>query len=330
MPDPSDYTIGWVCAVEKELIAAQAFLDEDHGELDSQPANDNNNYTLGRIGKHNVVIVVLPHWEYGLVNAANVARDMIRSFPNLRVGLMVGIGGGAPAKHDICLGDVVVSSAGYAHGGVYQYDYEKTIQNKAFIPTGFLNKPPTFIMAAAAALNATYRMKGHQLKKAIESALDRFPRLQHEFRQPNASTDRLYKPEILHTARDDEDCLAACGDDEWKLTIRRARSADDDDPVIHYGLIASANQLMKDASIRDKISLEKNVLCFEMEAAGLMNQFPFLVVRGICDYADSHKNSLWQGYAAMTAAAYTRDLLHRIAPNKVEAEKKLGDILLDD
>ncbi|CAJ2507114.1 Uu.00g083000.m01.CDS01 [Anthostomella pinea] len=66
MPDPRDYTIGCVCAVKKELIAAQAFPDEDHGELDSQPANDNNDYTLGRIGKHNGVIVVLPHWEYGL------------------------------------------------------------------------------------------------------------------------------------------------------------------------------------------------------------------------------------------------------------------------
>jgi nucleoside phosphorylase len=56
--------------------------------------------------------------------------------------------------------------------------------------------------------------------------------------------------------------------------------------------------------IRDKLAAERDVLCFEMEAAGLVNHFPCLVIRGICDYADSHKNKEWQGYAAVVAAAY--------------------------
>jgi nucleoside phosphorylase len=58
----------------------------------------------------------------------------------------------------------------------------------------------------------------------------------------------------------------------------------EDTPAIHYGLIASANHLMKDAQVRDTLAAEKDVLCFEMEAAGLMNYFPCLVIRGICDY----------------------------------------------
>lgn len=84
---------------------------------------------------------------------------------------------------------------------------------------------------------------------------------------------------------------------------------------------------MKDALTRDRLAAEKDVLCFEMEAAGLMNHFPCLVIRGICDYSDSHKNKKWQGYAAMAAAAYSKDLLSRIPPNKVEAEKKICDVL---
>ena len=84
---------------------------------------------------------------------------------------------------------------------------------------------------------------------------------------------------------------------------------------------------MKDASIRDKLIEEKEILCFEMEAAGLMNQFPCLVIRGICDYSDSHKNKEWQGYAAMTAASYARDLLYRILPTKIETAKRIRDIL---
>ncbi|KAK5633652.1 hypothetical protein RRF57_009366 [Xylaria bambusicola] len=330
MPDVNDYTIGWVCAVEKEHIAAAEFLDEEHGNLDSQPRNDNNTYTLGRIGKHNVVIAILPHWEYGLVSAANTARDMIRSFPNLRVGLMVGIGGGAPAKHDIRLGDVVVSSAGYANGGVFQYDYGKTIQDKEFTYTGFLNKPPTFVMTAVASLKSLYKRKGHQLKESITKVLENNPRLQDEYQRPIRSMDILYKSDYVHSGEESEDCLESCGNAPSNIIQRRERPTHEDDPAIHYGLIASANRLMQDALIRDKLANDKDVLCFEMEAAGLMNQLPFLVVRGICDYSDTHKNLRWQGYAAMMAAAYTKDLLNKIAPETLQTEKRLAETLLED
>ena len=86
-----DYTIGWICAISTEYVAAQAFLDESTREHVSP--NDNNDYTLGKVGKHNVVIAVLPDGEYGTSSAASVARDMLHSFPNVRIGLMVGIGG---------------------------------------------------------------------------------------------------------------------------------------------------------------------------------------------------------------------------------------------
>jgi len=75
-----------------------------------------------------------------------------------------------------------------------------------------------------------------------------------------------------------------------------------EDPFIHYGLIASGDQVMKHGGTRERLRKELDVLCFEMEAAGLIDDFPCLVVRGVCDYTDSHKNKLWQGYAAATAA----------------------------
>lgn len=326
-PSPNDYTVGWICAVEKERVAAQAFLDEEYGELDEQPAKDDNSYLLGRVGKHRVVIAVLPHWEYGLVNAANVAKDLVRSFPNVRIGLMVGIGGGVPTKHDIRLGDVVVSSTVYEKGAVIQYDFGKTVQNQGFIATGFLNKPPTFLMTAVNDLKARYKLKGNQLEQTIRKVLDEYPRIREEYKRPDAITDRLYKSNIIHTATEHESCITTCGDDDSVLVTRAERLATEDNPAIHYGLIASANQLMKDAVVRDNLAAEKDVLCFEMEAAGLVNHFPCIVIRGICDYSDTHKNDEWQGYAAMTAAAYAKDLLSRIPPSKVEAEKKLVDVL---
>jgi nucleoside phosphorylase len=116
---PEDYTAGWICAIPKELTAAQAVLDSIHSPLEAQPKYDENNYTLGSIGKHNVVISCLP--EYGVVSAAIAAKSMQNTFPRLRFGLMVGIGGDIPsAENDIRLGDIVVSLPTGQHGGVIQ------------------------------------------------------------------------------------------------------------------------------------------------------------------------------------------------------------------
>lgn len=149
MSDPNNYTVGWICAITCEYVAAQAFLDERHDDPTYLPPHNKNDYTLGRIGKHNVVISVLPMGSYGLVTAARVAEDMLHSFPNVRIGLMVGIGGGAPSpKHDIRLGDIVVSIPSNGQSGVLQYDFGKTIQDQAFQITGVLDQPSTLLRAA--------------------------------------------------------------------------------------------------------------------------------------------------------------------------------------
>lgn len=322
------YTVGWICAIRAEYVAAQAFLDEKHQGPQFLAPSDNNDYTLGMIGQHNVVMAVLPHGEYGITNAACVARDMLHSFPNVRIGLMVGIGGGVPTRHDIRLGDIVVSSPGHGKGGVLQYDFGKAIQGQVFQETGSLNQPPQLLLTAVSGLAAQYEFEGHQLEEAIGAVLTKYPRLRKKYQRPEASSDMLYWSGVIHPVDDESCCGAVCGDDPSKLiTTRPERMEDDDNPMVHYGLIASANQLMKDATVRDRLAVEKDVLCFEMEAAGLRNHFPCLVIRGICDYSDSHKNKEWQGYAAMAAAAYAKDILCRISPRKIENEKRIAEIL---
>ncbi|KAI9791524.1 MAG: hypothetical protein M1816_003868 [Peltula sp. TS41687] len=326
MSNPGDYTVGWICALNTEAVAATVLLDEQHEAPESVKKNDNNHYTLGKVGKHNVVIAVLADGEYGIASAASVARDMMHSFPNVRIGLMVGIGGGAPSqKHDIHLGDIVVSAPRNGNGGVFQYDFGKTIQDQHFRQTGFLNQPPTVLRTAVNALQTQYKIDGHRLQETINGILEKKKRLEKEYARPDSRGDRLYQSGFVHPPSNEESCAAVCG--ESNLKIRQERTEVDDDPTIHYGLIASANQLMKDASVRDMLAEEKGVLCFEMEAAGLMNHFPCLVIRGICDYSDSHKNKEWQGYSAMAAAAYAKDLLGKIHPNAVEAEKSIQDIM---
>jgi hypothetical protein len=221
----------------------------------------------------------------------------------------------------------VVSAPRGGNGGVFQYDFGKSIQDQTFSQTGFLNQPPTMLRTAVTGLKTKHERKGHQFEDAVNSILEKNPRLQKKYKRPNSSSDRLYHAEIVHPFSNEASCAAVCGNDPSELILRPERTKDEDNPAIHYGLIASANQLMKDASVRDKLATEKDVLCFEMEAAGLMNQFPCLVIRGICDYSDSHKNKEWQGYAAMVAAAYAKDLLYQIPPRNVEAEERIGELL---
>ena len=328
MSDPKDYTVGWISALSTEYVAAQAFLDKQHEPPASVSSNDNNNYTLGQIGKHNVVIAVLPDGEYGLSTAAGVARDMVHSFPNIRIGLMVGIAGGAPSKkHDIRLGDIVVGAPRDGEGGVFQFDFGKTIQDQAFEYTRLLDQPPTVLRAAMSGVKARYERSGHDIEEAINTILQKYPRLQRKYKRP--SIDRLYQAGVTHPS-EGKAMLSSCAEvcvDESSLIHRAKRTEDEDNPAIHYGLIASSNQLMRDAIVRDRLVEKKDVLCFETEAAGLVNHFPCLNIRGICDYSDTHKNKEWQGYAAMAAAAYAKDLLSQIHPNMVEAEKRLIDTL---
>ncbi|TDZ14144.1 hypothetical protein Cob_v012911 [Colletotrichum orbiculare MAFF 240422] len=326
MSDPTDYTVGWICALKSEFVAAQEVLDEEHDPPDFVSTNDNNSYKVGRIAQHNVVIAVLPDGEYGTSSASAVARDMLHTFPNIRIGLMVGIGGGAPSsKRDIRLGDVVVSSPRNGNSGVFQYDFGKTIQERTFQHTKHLDQPPTFVRTAVASLQADHERKGHDILQVVETITNRNRRLR-KYRRPDLATDVLYHSDFLHSAAAGDCAAASCASSPERTIKRRQRDQDegDDDPTVHYGLVASANQLMKDATVRDRLAAEKDVLCFEMEAAGLMDHFPCLVIRGICDYSDTHKNDVWHGYAAMTAAAYTADLLRRIPQNRVEAEKKIS------
>ncbi|RKL09689.1 hypothetical protein BFJ70_g16644 [Fusarium oxysporum] len=298
-----DYTFGWICALPIEMAAARAMLDNIHESLPTSP-DDTNAYTFGNMGMHNIVIACLPSGHYGLNNAATVANNMRRSFPSIRFGLMVGIGGGVPGKVDVRLGDVVVSKE------VVQYDFGKTVQDGHFQRTGTLNKPPQALMTAVAKLQADHRSESSKIPSILSKMLERHPSM-IEYTHPGILQDQLFDGTYDHVQP--MDSCQRC--DVSRLVRRPARSSTV--PKIHCGIIASANQVMKHGRTRDQLAEELDVLCFEMEAAGLMDSFPCLAIRGICDYSDSHKNKKWQEYAAATAAAYAKELLSVILTNSI-------------
>jgi nucleoside phosphorylase len=318
----NDYHIGWVCALPKEMTAALSMLDEEHPILEEHQQQDNNNYALGRIHKHNVVVACMPAGADGLVNAANVARDMARTFPALRVCLMVGIGGGIPnlgKSIDIRLGDIVVSQPDGIWGGVVQYDKGKAESGGKFILKGQLNQPPPVLLQTLARLKAEHDRRDSWVSRYMQEAIDRNSRMVKTGYIIPKEVDRLYCSEC------DQDVENLTVDCETGHSVREKRS--DSSPIIHYGIIASANQVVKDAIVRDTLRNQFRALCVEMEAAGLMNHFPCLVIRGICDYADAHKNDAWHPYAAMTAAGYAKEFLYYVSPTQASHEKPMQQVI---
>ncbi|KAL3584451.1 hypothetical protein FPOAC2_14231 [Fusarium poae] len=304
----NQYTIAWICALPIEMAAARAMLDDIHEDL-PRHTNDTNTYTLGGIQGHNIVIACLPIGQYGTNNAASVLTHLIRTFPSIRLGLMVGIGGGVPGKVDMRLGDVVVGTR------VVQYDLGKTIGDGQIQRTAIPKSPHHLLGTAVSSLQARHERDSSRILLILEEKFDE----DSPYRRPTTA-DRLFPSKYEHTSPS-----PSCdGCDRSKLVPRNRRSTDN--PAIHYGTIASGNQVMRDGIQRDNIARQLDAICFEMEAAGLMDILPCLPIRGICDYSDSHKNKEWQKYAAAAAAAYARELVAVLPVVDVPNPYKLSSV----
>jgi nucleoside phosphorylase len=272
---------------------------------------------------------------------------MINTFQSIRFGLMVGIGGGIPSK--VNLGDVVVSQPVADYHGVVQWDMGKLERGGQFVHTGSLNRPPNALLTASNQLKSNYEMFGSKINEYLDDVEQRFPRLAPKYTRCECLED----PALISKRGRRKPTKIFFWSNLWQAIItmiayllgswtispineENRRLSDGAEEVrtrrevrVHHGLIASGNKVVKEAEFRD--SLDKayggHLLCVEMEAAGLMNDFPCIVIRGICDYADSHKEKSWQEYAAAVAAAYAKELLGCVQPSVVDAEDPAKAIL---
>ncbi|GKT49085.1 uncharacterized protein ColSpa_09266 [Colletotrichum spaethianum] len=309
-----EYKVAWICPLEVEQIAAMEMLDEEHEAL-PQPAADHNVYSLGSINGHNVIIAGLH--QTGNCPAATVVAQMKMTFPNLRFGLLVGIGGGVPVQTDngmIRLGHVVVSKPTGEHSGAVQYDHGKAREGR-FQRTGALAPPPAALLNAAQALAVRRaRAENDPVQQNVKRIDTNRRRLRH-FRYPCAENDHLYHSEYRHL-QPGIPCNIGC---DPLQRIPRARDDEEEMYItVHRGNIASGELVIKDATLRDELAQQYELLCFEMEAAGVLTDFPCIVVRGISDYCDSHKNDQWHGYAAAVAAAYARQLFFHLPVEEIQ------------
>ncbi|KAK5988959.1 Ankyrin repeat domain-containing protein 50 [Cladobotryum mycophilum] len=283
-----EYTIGWICLRPAEVMAARYMLDWAYGDPQIlRSESDQNEYLLGRIGGLEIVIGwPSMDWE-NPGSATTVAKGLLLSFPHIKLVLLVGIGSGVPSYEgdnirDIRLGDVVIGGDA-AHGGLVAYDYEvhQAPRKCAYV----LDKQHPLIRAAASRLAEEHSREGAKF----------------------SSTDQLFRAGYGHIPGT---ACAKC--DLTQLVRRHPERRLDSNPVVHFGTIATGSSTSPCSPARDAVSHDGKAICLDMQAAGLMPDLPCVIIRGISDYADSHKNDQWSSYAANVAAACAKELLKHI------------------
>ncbi|KAL7958815.1 hypothetical protein V8C34DRAFT_281795 [Trichoderma compactum] len=344
------FQIALICALRVEFDAVEALFDEYY-EQDfsySKAPGDPNAYTTGRMCGHDVVLAFMP--GMGKVNSASVAAGFRASFPGIRLGLVVGICGGVPDGTDdekeVLLGDVIISTA------LVQFDFGRQYANKAVRRDTLqdnLGRPNAEIRAFLTKLSGSRGRKTLRDKTStyLEELCDK-----DDFKQSSypAEEDKLYLSTYRHKHQDgscpicskcngpeDDVCEAAvestceelhCQDSELvcRARVDKARGVGDftytytagmleaRKPVVHFGVIVSGDSVMKSGQHRDEIASREKAIAFEMEGAGVWESFPTVVIKSVCDYADSHKNKRWQRYAAATAAACMKAFLGEWRP----------------
>lgn len=301
-----------------------AMLDELHDPL-PMPEYDKNIYTLGSIGKHNVVIACPP-----VGTAAPDVISMTNIFREIKFNLLVGVG--SSILPDVRLGDVVV---GTLEGQDFKEAMLKLHSAEAenSVPIEIWVAPPSqLLFAALKEIKAEHESSGSRIPEYLERLKRDSPGLASRYLRHDSLMDLLFKADYSHVTPDfaslglipseENDCRFC----DKTMTVKRKPR----EMRVHYGLIASANQEIKSAPFRDRLcrNLGGKVLCIEMEIARMKILFrkhllfrkhvPCLIIRGICDYADSHKNKDWRDHAAIMAAAYTKDLLQYVPPGDAD------------
>ncbi|GLA34935.1 hypothetical protein AnigIFM63309_009120 [Aspergillus niger] len=268
-----DYTVVWFAPLHFEASAALLMLDEHH----VSPVPNRGQqlcYRFGRMGRTNVAIAFFPDGETGIGVAGYMASEVQRDLPNVKTGLLVGVGAGIPRYgHDLRLGDVVIATPTENNSGVLGYDMVK-VEPEKIVLKQWQNAPDRHIRSAMTNFRAS------------QETPTRFKLNLERFKGTSFPQQFVAPANVL------------CGS-----------FGEQREPLFHYGCILSGNSVIKSADLRDELAREYKAIAIEMEAAGMMNTLPVAVIRGISDWANADKDDVWQGYAAATAAAAAKELL---------------------
>ena len=343
------FRIAIICALPREADAVTLLFDEfwdADGDLFGRAKGDTNTYVTGRIGIHNVVLVTAP--AMGTTNATSTTTCLRLSFPGVKLALLIGVCGGIPEidGRDVFLGDVVISRTLVQFDYGRQYPGHFAVKKTVDDSLGRASKEIRSLLANVEMEFGRRRLEAKaqvHLTSLQEAAIHERRRAKYSY--PGMIKDRLYLPSYRHQHQ--MFCDSCCGSEPMCEVAKKAACKDlgcsdaylvkrerpdgdgKNEPTMYIGCLASGNTVMKSGEDRDRISAEYGIIAFEMEGAGAWDEIPCIVVKGVCDFSDSHKNQAWQDYAAATAAAVGKALLERYTRedgegNTAEAQGKLS------
>ncbi|KAI8298278.1 hypothetical protein K4K59_002917 [Colletotrichum sp. SAR11_240] len=345
MPSPrpsrrEDFTVALICALPIEFDAVALTFDETwQGNQLGKAPGDQNFYTLGRIGSQNAVLVLLH--KMGKTSAAGATTSLRLSFPFVKLAFLCGICGGVPNPSpdvEILLGDVIISE------NIIQYDYGRQYPSK-FVhkntANNLLGAPGKEIRSFLARLKTDFGRD--ELRDQILVMLEQIQRKTVEnghwskYLHPGTEADVVFRADYLHRHHNadcscsqdticDEAIKTSCAelqcDPQYHVLRRRLNGRNERErgpemtsdifkspPQVFVGTVGSGDTVMKSGEHRDIMAQQHGIIAFEMEGAGVWDEIPCIIVKSVCDYADSHKNKSWQGFAAVAAASATKAIV---------------------
>ena len=279
----------------------ETILDKDWAEEGvryGKAPGDLNTYTTGVIADHNVVLAYCS--TIGSNSAAQVATSLRSTFTGIQLTFVVGVCGAIPfdpeGGGEILQGDCIISTA------MIQVDSGRRG------PKGFAVKDGLQGLGRSGAEVGSLlsKLKGKKsrlhLKKHLASHLEFLQQENPGTQYVGKGEDQLFVSSYKHDHRKViefcEDCDSATGicgkscaelncEDKYLVSRKKLENAT---PSIHFGYFASSNGVMKDAEARDAVAKANKVIAFEMEGSGIWDVGPTIVIKAVCDYADSHKN----------------------------------------
>ncbi|KAF4415744.1 calcium-independent phospholipase A2 [Fusarium acutatum] len=305
--DPTLYTIAWIAPLEIEAQAALHMLDNRHDGRFPVNRGDDYIFLAGDINGHNIVIATLPaDEEHGTGSAAALASQINKFFTNLWFGLLVGVAAGLPNLRktppiDIRLGHVLVGLSDGDSAGVVAYDLGKeTTEGFELLRSGqVLANTETVVRSAIGSIKIMAPDDTDIFLSFYDSIKDK-EHSRGTFADPGQEKDIFYDID----------------DDGVDSPVKRLQRPTDRRTRVWYGSIGSGDKLIENILKRNEMRDRYGVIGLEMAAAGVMNRIPVGVIRGVCDYADQHKNKEWQPYAAAMAAAYAKAIIYELGRGK--------------
>jgi nucleoside phosphorylase len=328
----NDFAIAIICTLPLEAEAVEALFDETYdrfGRYYGKQLGDANSYINGRIRNHNVVLCCVPRTEKG---AASIASSLRVSYTGIELVLIVGICGGAPStpnNREVYLGDVVIGDAvlNYTFG----QRYPGGLPQKAGVKYT-LGRPSQEIRTLLDGLSGDNACK--EFQNQIQQYVHTLQQASKKWHHPQIN-DALFKASYLHkhygnasstgcccleNDSPDNICEAALKKDCDDLGCDKSQVIRCREPLeaakvsVHIGAVASTDTVVKSGRNRDAIASTDEVIAFETEGARIRDDVPCLIIKGICDYADSHRSISWQAYAAVTGASAAKAFLEYWGP----------------